>query len=110
MRLQRLWLLGCEATFVLRLSWDRILQRGNALSKTPFKTDSAAIRKRARAKMSGGAVTAATRADVAAVVAVLNEVLATEIVCNLRYRNHSYNAHGIHSEAIAAEFLEHAAE
>ncbi|MGI8926079.1 MAG: ferritin-like domain-containing protein [Tepidiformaceae bacterium] len=78
--------------------------------KQPFKTDLEAIRKRARAKMQDGAVTGAYQADAPAVVGVLNEVLATEIVCVLRYKSHYYMASGINSESVAAEFLQHATE
>ena len=75
-----------------------------------LKSDLEAIRKRARANMQDGAVTGAYKADRQKVIAVLNEVLATEIVCTLRYKNHYYMASGIHSKAVAAEFLEHAKE
>ncbi len=75
-----------------------------------FKADIEEIRRRARQKMEDGAVTASYQADKDKVVEVLNEVLATEIVCTLRYRNHYYMAQGIHSEAVAQEFLEHANE
>ena len=75
-----------------------------------FKADIEEIRRRARQKMEDGAVTASYKADKDKVVEVLNEVLATEIVCTLRYRNHYYMAQGIHSEAVAGEFLEHAKE
>lgn len=78
--------------------------------KQPFKTDLEAIRKRARAKMADGAVTGAYKADTRVVVGVLNEVLATEIVCVLRYKSHYYMASGINSESVAAEFLQHATE
>jgi bacterioferritin len=80
------------------------------MAQQPFATDLATIRKRARDLMCDGAVTPAYRADRDRVVAVLNEVLATEIVCTLRYKNHYYMAKGINREAVAAEFLEHAAE
>ena len=60
--------------------------------------------------MADGAVTGAYLADREQVVAVLNEVLATEIVCVLRYRNHYYMASGINAQPVAAEFLEHANE
>ncbi|MEZ4235908.1 MAG: ferritin-like domain-containing protein [Myxococcota bacterium] len=60
--------------------------------------------------MSDGAVTAAYKADRQQVIDVLNEVLATEIVCNLRYRQHYYVATGVLAEVVAAEFLEHAKE
>jgi bacterioferritin len=75
-----------------------------------FKANIEEIRRRARAKMDAGAVTASYQADPDKVVGVLNEVLATEIVCVLRYKNHFYMAQGIHSQAVADEFLEHAHE
>lgn len=78
--------------------------------KQPFKADMEAIQQRAREKMMDGAVTSAYQADREQVLAVLNEVLATEIVCILRYRNHYYSASGINAEPIAAEFLTHANE
>jgi bacterioferritin len=76
----------------------------------PFKTDLDAIRKRARANMQDGAVTGAYKADRGQVIAVLNEVLATEIVCTLRYKNHYFMAAGIHAKPVADEFLQHANE
>jgi bacterioferritin len=76
----------------------------------PFKTDIEAIKKRAREKMLEGAVTAGYRKDPQQVIQVLNEVLATETVCTLRYKNHYYMATGIHAESVAKEFLEHARE
>jgi bacterioferritin len=76
----------------------------------PFQTDLEEIRRRARSHMDEGAVTGAYLADRARVLEVLNEVLATEIVCTLRYKNHYYMASGIHSESVAQEFLEHATE
>src|SRR5882724_520254 len=75
-----------------------------------FKADIEEIRRRARTKIEQGPITASYQADPAKVVEVLNEVLATEIVCTLRYRNHYYMAQGIHSEAVAREFHEHALE
>ena len=78
--------------------------------KQPFKTDLETIRARARAKMTDGAVTGAYRADLKQVIGALNEVLATELVCILRYRNHYYMATGINAPTVAAEFLEHANE
>lgn len=78
--------------------------------KQPFIADMEAIQKRAREKMMDGAVTDAYEADREQVIAVLNEVLATEIVCTLRYRNHYYCAKGINAEPIAQEFLTHANE
>ena len=78
------------------------------MPKGSFTTDIKAIRERARAKMMDGAVTDAYHADRVKVVEVLNEVLATEIVCHLRYKNHYFMAHGINSQIVAQEFLEHA--
>jgi bacterioferritin len=78
--------------------------------KEPFRLDLENIKRRAREHMSEGAVTEAYTADRAAVIKVLNEALATEIVCNLRYRNNQLVAQGIHADAVAAEFMEHAAE
>jgi bacterioferritin len=75
-----------------------------------FKTDLEQIRKRARERMLDGAVTGAYLADRERVIDVLNEVLATEIVCTLRYKSHYYMASGIHASSVAAEFLEHANE
>ena len=75
-----------------------------------FTMDLQTIRARARERMADGAVTGAYLADREQVVAVLNEVLATEIVCVLRYRNHYYMASGINAQPVAAEFLEHANE
>lgn len=75
-----------------------------------FKTDLEAIRQRARDHMLDGAVTGAYLADRTQVIEVLQEVLATEIVCTLRYKNHYFMAAGIHASPVAEEFLEHANE
>jgi bacterioferritin len=73
-----------------------------------FVSDIAAIRERARRTMDDGAVTPNYGLDAGTVVKLLNEALATEIVCTLRYRRHYFCAEGIHSESVKAEFLEHA--
>jgi bacterioferritin len=78
--------------------------------KHAFRTDLDAIRQRARLKMHDGAVTGAYLADRDKVIAVLNEVLATELVCVLRYKNHYFMASGINAEPVAQEFLQHANE
>jgi bacterioferritin len=75
-----------------------------------FLTDIKTLRARARMHIENGAVTEGYRADRDTVVRLLNEALATEIVCTLRYRRHYFMAQGIHSQAVAAEFLEHANE
>lgn len=75
-----------------------------------FLTDIAGIRARARAQIADGAITESYGADRDRVLQVLNEVLATETVCALRYRRHYYTAEGLASESVKAEFLEHARE
>jgi bacterioferritin len=82
----------------------------NAGSDTPFLTDVQTLRQRARQHIEQGAVTATYGADRDTVVKVLNEALATEIVCTLRYRRHYYMAQGIASESVKSEFLQHANE
>jgi bacterioferritin len=78
--------------------------------KQPFRADMEAIRRRAREKMEQGPVTEAYRADRGQVIDVLNQVLATELVCVLRYKNHYFMAPGLHGEQVADEFLQHANE
>jgi len=78
------------------------------MASKPFLTDIDAIRKRAREHIDQGAITAGYSADRETVIKLLNEALATEIVCVLRYKYHYYMASGIHSQAVKAEFLEHA--
>lgn len=75
-----------------------------------FLTDIQTLRDRARAKIEEGPITEAYGADRVRVVEVLNEALATEIVCYLRYKRHYFMARGIIAEAAAAEFLQHATE
>ena len=75
-----------------------------------FLTDVKTLRERAREKMEEGPVTAAYGADRDRVVEVLNEALATELVCYLRYKRHYFMADGINAAAAAAEFLEHATQ
>ena len=72
-----------------------------------FLTDIKTIRDRARQEIESGAVTQDYSLDKDQVIKILNEALATEIVCVLRYRFHYYMATGIHKEGAAAEFLEH---
>ena len=78
--------------------------------KQPFLTDVKTLRKRARQHIQQGAVTAGYRADRVTVVKLLNEALATEIVCVLRYRRHHFMAQGMNADPVAAEFLVHANE
>jgi bacterioferritin len=76
----------------------------------PFLTDIKTLRDRARKHIENGAVTEGYSADRETVVKLLNEALATEIVCVLRYKRHYFMATGINAESVAAEFLQHANE
>jgi bacterioferritin len=78
------------------------------MADKPFLTDIKTLRERARQHIENGAVTEGYTADRETVVKLLNEALATEIVCVLRYKRHYFMATGIHAEGVAAEFLEHA--
>ena len=73
-------------------------------------TEIEALRKRARQHIDGGAVTSGYGADRKTVLKRLNDALATEIVCVLRYRRHHFMAKGIESKSIADEFLVHSNE
>jgi bacterioferritin len=73
-------------------------------------TDVETIRRRARQDIEAGAVTPSYSANREEVIRLLNEALATEIVCYLRYKRHYFMADGIHAEPVAAEFLEHATQ
>src|SRR5207302_1431002 len=76
----------------------------------PFLTDIQELRRRAREHVEKGAVTPGYKVDLDTAIRLLNEALATEIVCVLRYRRHYFMANGIHYKAIAEEFLAHANE
>src|SRR5215475_9300555 len=80
------------------------------MTKRPFLTDIKEIRERARRHIEHGAVTEGYTADRETVVRILNEALATEIVCVLRYKRHFFMASGINAQSVAAEFLQHANE
>jgi len=76
----------------------------------PFLTDIQTLRQRARKHIENGAVTEGYSGDRETAVKILNEALATEIVCVLRYKRHYFMASGINAEGVAAEFLQHANE
>jgi bacterioferritin len=80
------------------------------MTKKSFLTDIETLRRRAREHIERGAVTDGYRADRDTVLKLLNEALATELVCVLRYKRHYFTATGIHARSVAAEFLEHANE
>ena len=75
-----------------------------------FASDIKKIRDRARQHISEGAVTGAYKADREQVIKVLNEALATEIVCVLRYKRHYFMASGMNSDSVKEEFRQHATE
>lgn len=100
---------------------DKARSEGSAPSQPPapktagqkegyFLSDVTELRRRARQHIEDGAITSSYKADRTTVVKVLNEALATEIVCILRYKRHYFMATGIHANAVAAEFQEHAAD
>ncbi|CAN5158166.1 bacterioferritin [soil metagenome] len=80
------------------------------MTDQPFLTDIKTLRERARTHMERGAVTSSYGADPKVVTKVLNEALATELVCTLRYKRHYFMASGSSAQSAAAEFLEHANE
>ena len=75
-----------------------------------FLSDVQTLRTRAREHIDRGPITDAYGADRERVIAVLNEVLATELVCYLRYKRHYFTATGLNATAAAAEFLQHATQ
>jgi bacterioferritin len=80
------------------------------MSTTPFLSDVQELRRRARENMMRGPVTSDYRGDVDQAVEILNQALATELVCVLRYKRHYYMSRGIYKDAVAEEFLQHAKE
>src|ERR1700759_1848769 len=80
------------------------------MADTPFLTDVKTLRKRARQHLDRGAVTDTYKGDVKKTIDILQSVLATEIVCVLRYTMHAVAATGISSEGVKAEFAQHAKE
>ncbi len=76
----------------------------------PFLSDIQELRRRARQHIEKGAVTTGYQADLETVWRVLNEALATELVCVLRYKRHQFMARGLAAQSVAQEFAEHAAE
>lgn len=82
----------------------------NKKDKVPFLTDIQELRRRAREHIKCGAITEDYEGDLQTAISILNDALATEIVCVLRYKHHYFTAHGIQSDAVKQEFLEHAEE
>jgi bacterioferritin len=78
------------------------------MAEQPFLTDIQTLRARARQHIERGAITPGYRANRETVIRLLNEALATEIVCVLRYKRHYFMASGINAQSVAQEFLQHA--
>lgn len=76
----------------------------------PFLSDVQELRRRARENMMRGPITSDYKGDISAAVDVLNQALATELVCVLRYKRHYYMSRGMYKDSIAQEFLTHANE
>jgi bacterioferritin len=76
----------------------------------PFVLDIKTIRDRARRQIEDGALTSGYKAKAPVVLRLLNDALATELVCTLRYKRHYFMAQGMNSESVKSEFLEHATE
>jgi len=84
--------------------------RREVSQRKDFISDIAEIRNRARRHIEEGAVTEGYKANRETVLKIMNDALATEIVCVLRYKRHYYMASGIHAGTVADEFLEHATQ
>ncbi len=89
---------------------ERLQGQGESHPTGWFLADIQAIRRHARAQLSAGAVTDNYQGDLKYAVELLNHAVATEIVCVLRYKYHAVVATGISSDAVKAEFAEHAKE
>jgi bacterioferritin len=103
----------CDSSHGLKLPTDaisRFHQREIIMSKKSDLSNVETLRRDARKHIEQGAVTADYSADRAALIEQLNQALATELVCVLRYRRHHFMARGIHARAVAAEFLAHSNE
>jgi bacterioferritin len=80
------------------------------MERNTFLSDIKTLRDRARKHIEKGAVTESYSIDLPTVIKILNEALATEIVCVLRYKRHYFMASGINAQSVAQEFLQHANE
>ncbi len=87
---------------------DAVAYLAGMANEGSFVVDIKAIRERARKHMEDGALTQNYEGDVKKTVDVLNEALATELVCVLRYKFHAITASGLSSESVKSEFAEHA--
>lgn len=88
----------------------RTIRQEGIIKEAIGLTDVKTLRARARQGIADGAMTASYKAKVEVVIKLLNEALATELVCVLRYKRHYFMAGGINSLGVKGEFLQHAAE
>jgi bacterioferritin len=95
---------------VLYATVEQLLEERLTKNMKEFLTDVKTLRENARKNMGKGPVTDAYGADAKKVIEVLNQSLATEIICVLRYQQHFFTAKGLNSESVAAEFLQHSRE
>jgi len=100
----------CACLLLAPSAYMKISNPKSEAGNSSFLSDIKALRDRARQEIGKGAVTPSYKGDLKASIEVLNQALATELVCVLRYKYHYFNAQGIHSESVRAEFLEHANE
>jgi bacterioferritin len=89
---------------------SRVSRQEGIIKEAIGLTDVKTLRARARRGIEDGAMTAGYKAKVETVIRLLNEALATEIVCVLRYKRHYFMASGINSLSVKGEFLQHATE
>ncbi|MEQ1517470.1 MAG: ferritin-like domain-containing protein [Usitatibacteraceae bacterium] len=89
---------------------NKTAQKKTSGSAAPTLTSTATLRANARRNIEEGAVTVGYAANREQVLKMLNDALATEIVCMLRYKRHYFMATGVHAETVVAEFLEHATQ
>jgi bacterioferritin len=99
-----------EREWVPQMATKTESKPGNGASKTPFLSDIKTLRERAKENIAKGAITPNYEGDVQQAIDILQSVLATEIVCVLRYTAHSIAAQGIDSKEVAEEFAQHASE
>ena len=99
-----------EATSTTDSAATRASRKEGIVQEAIGLTDVKTLRARARQGIEDGAMTAGYKAKVETVITLLNEALATEIVCVLRYKRHYFMAKGISSLSVKGEFLQHATE
>lgn len=100
----------CGSTLTARTPVSVFVWKLAAMLQNPYLTDARTLRKRVRRHIDDGAATVPHSAYRDTVLQLLNDSLATEIVCVLRYQRYQFLADGIHSNGIAEEFVAHASE